>query len=173
MGYRYTQDCDDKRIRKVFIVLDGISGVSHWSGIQDLTSGDMAWPLQKVVNSCGMVILPLSSRSVDSRGVSRIWGFSLQKTLGAEVEQVKAIINTIDPAMRIFLMRGTDDSRTAEAVLASLKIDRNHRRIAGLVKVDKDTGRTTITYNRFSLLYSMINPAYHTVETGHHQCHVD
>ena len=148
MGYRYTQDCDDKRIRKVFIVLDGISGVSHWSGIQDLTSGDMAWPLQKVVNSCGMVILPLSSRSVDSRGVSRIWGFSLQKILGAEVEQVKAIINTIDPAMRIFLMRGTDDSRTAEAVLASLKIDRNHQRIAGLVKVDKDTGRTTITYNR-------------------------
>lgn len=145
MGYRYTQDCDDSQIRKVFIVLDGISGLSYWSEIQDLTSGDMAWPLQKVVNSCGMVILPLNTLSV---GVSRIWGFSLQKTLESEVDQVKEIIDTIDPAMRIFLMRGTDDGRTAEAVLDSLKVDRNHRRVAGLVTVDKNTERIAITYNK-------------------------
>jgi hypothetical protein len=46
MGYRYTQDCDDKRIRKVFIVLDGISGVSHWSGIQDLNPQILDTPLE-------------------------------------------------------------------------------------------------------------------------------
>jgi hypothetical protein len=150
MGYRYTAACDDNKIKKVFIVMDGISGLSHWSEVNDLSSGDMAWPLQREVDDCGMVMLPLSIRYVNDGGVvSREWGFDLSPGSQSTVNMVKSIINTIGLGVKVYLMKGTDYGHTAELVLDSLKKDDNVNHIAGLITIDKDTEISTIIVNRY------------------------